>query len=207
MNMAKILRGPITCASIVCFAVALLVESAHAESNCLATEFAKEVFSKAGVPVTRAQVLLLALAPDSTVEPSKDQLTQTNWKFRNSTAEELKTEDNDLYRAQEFVRSMPPTESTQNCNLVMQKMRDDITKELDQRKKENIPEEFSPNRLKDLRAEETTKATNQHYTPNPMAGGRPLPPGRPPSGGDPSPGSPSGGAGFEGRFYPTPRKN
>jgi hypothetical protein len=179
--MRTSLRAFIISAALTCFAVAL-IEPAHAQSTCLASETAKELLSKAGIPMSEAQLLVLALTPDSTVESSQDQITQTSPTFAKRSAVELKTEDKNLDKAQQFVKSMPITEDAQSCIQNMQKIRDNIKKELLQRENENIPETFSPNQLRELAKEQSAQAAGQKYTPNPMSsgegrnGGRSRPP-------------------------------
>jgi hypothetical protein len=89
--------------------------------------------SKAGVSTNEVALLLLALTPDSTADASVDQVTQLSPTSANRNASQLTTEDKDFDRAQQFVKTMPLTEDTQNCIMNMQKIRENIKKELSQR--------------------------------------------------------------------------
>jgi hypothetical protein len=140
----------VTASIILCFRVALL-GSAHAQPSCFAADAAKEILSKAGVPTNEAALLLLALTPDSTADASVDQVTQLSPTFASRNVSQLKTEDTNLDKAQQFVRTMPLTEDTQNCISNMQKIRENIKKELSQRGKENIPSSMSPNQFRALK--------------------------------------------------------
>lgn len=146
--MAAMLRTTLAIASILSIDVALIA-NAHAQSTCLAAT-AKELLSKAGVPTNEVSLLLLALTPDATADASLDQVTQLSPTFADRTANELKTEDKNWEKAQDSVKTMPLTEDTQSCIGNMQKIRNNIKKELSQREKENVPPSMSPNQFRAL---------------------------------------------------------
>src|SRR5689334_10165971 len=102
-SMALLLRIAVVTLSL--FIARATNDRALAQSSCLATETAKEILSKAGVPTNEAQLLLLALVPDSTADASLDQVTQLSPTFANRNANQLKTEDKDLDKAQQFVKT------------------------------------------------------------------------------------------------------
>jgi hypothetical protein len=146
--MVATLRTPFVLALAVLLSSAPFVR-ASAQSSCL-MEVAKDLLSKAGVPTSRVAVLLRVLTPDSTADASIDQVTQLSPTFANRNASELQTEDENLDKAQQAVKKMPLTEDTQNCISNMQKVRENIKKELGQRTKENIPVSLSPNQFRAL---------------------------------------------------------
>jgi hypothetical protein len=148
--MAAALRTRFFTALTVCIEI-ILPGSAYAQASCFAADAAKEILSKAGVPTNEAGLLLLALTPDSTADASVDQVTQLSPTFANRNASQLTTEDTNLDKAQKFVKTMPPTEDTQNCINNMQKIRDNLKKELSQREKENVPSSMSPNQFRALK--------------------------------------------------------
>ncbi len=177
--MAAVLRITMIAAS-AWFAI-LLPGRADAQS-CLATEVAKEIIPKIGVPINAAQLLVLVLTPDWTADSSIDQITKLSPTFANRDANQLKAEDHALDKAQQFVRTMPSTEDADNCIRNMETMRNKIKKELSQRGAENIPEHLSPNQLGELRKAQTGQASKQKYSPNRVTSGDlGRPKGRPPT--------------------------
>jgi len=181
MNITRA-RQLVTVSTSITWLVIGSYVQAHAQSSCLTTELAEEMFSKAGIPVNEAQLLLLALAPASTAGKSDDQITQTNSKFSNVTGTQLIEEDAGLAKAQEFVKTLPLSYYNQNCIVNMQKLRDEIKTDLNERDKENILRDWSPNQLRGFRNTQVQQANTRPYTPNNMP-----PPGVPrhpkPSGG------------------------
>ena len=145
--MANVLRAAVG-VSIVWFAIAL---SGRADAqSCLATEMAKAIISKIGVPTNPYSLLLMALTPNFTGDSSVDEITQLSPLFANRNAEQLRAEDQELDKAQQFVRAMPSTEDTQNSIRNMQKMRDNIAEELKHRATRYIPDALSPYQMRDL---------------------------------------------------------
>jgi hypothetical protein len=181
-------------ASIACLA-ASLPNGASAQTNCLTTGTLTELLSDLGVPVSLPAVLVKALQVESTAESSVDQVTQLSPAFANKSATELTKEDQDLDKAQQFVRTMPTTQDTLDSIKNMQKMRDNIKSELNQRNKKNIPPDSSPKQLQIFEKQQEDQAKGQAYTPNPMGPGGPPSPHAGPGNGPDSGGTvPSGGA-------------
>jgi hypothetical protein len=189
MNITRARQLVIVSTSITWLVIGSYVQ-AHAQSSCLTTELAKEMFSKAGIPVNEVQLLLLALAPASTAGKFDDQITQTNPKFSNVTGTQLIEEDAGFAKAQEFVKTLPLSDYNQNCIVNMQKLRDEIKTELNERDKENILRDWSPNQLRGFRNTQVQKANTRPYTPNnipPPGVPRHPQPHPPPSGGTSTP--------------------
>src|SRR5271169_6217455 len=128
------LRITILSASIAWFAVA----DTHEQSGCT-SQIVDTIATALGLPTTWVQLIPFALRTESTAEPPYDQVTQTSPTFANRDEESLKREDSDLAKAQQSVRSMPLSPGNQTCISNMQKVRDNILKELNLREFEHIP--------------------------------------------------------------------
>ena len=121
------------------------------KSVALSGDIAKEIVSKAGIPTGEAAILLKALEPESTADASLDQMTQLSIVFADKNAKELAEQDRSYAKAIEFVKTMPLTVANQNCVSTMEKVRDNIKKELSQRDKENVPKSMTPNQFSALK--------------------------------------------------------
>jgi hypothetical protein len=172
---------------------------ATAQTDCLTTGTLTELLSDLGVPVTLPAVLVKALQVESTAESSVDQVTQLSPAFASKNATELAKEDQDLDQAQKFVKTMPASQDTLDSINNMQKMRDNIKKEINQRNKDNIPPDSSPRQLQAFEKQQEDQAKSQAYTPNPMGpGGAPQPHTGPGNSGDGQGGGSPGGGWFFG---------
>lgn len=169
--MHKISRATIVSTSIIWFAVTQ-VQQAHAQS--CASRILSELASGAGLPTTVIGLIPFALKHESTAEPLDDEVVQTSPRYLTRDGNSLRREDSDLEKAQQFLRSTYPTESSrQNCISSLQKVRDNIQKELSERDLANVPDNLSMKQFLSLRDQRSYQATHQHYDRNPMPPGGP----------------------------------
>jgi hypothetical protein len=169
--MNRYLRVYALSISIVSFTV---VPLGAASAGCFASDVAKALASKLGLPTSRAELLLLALTPSWTAGPSDDQITTTSPKFSDQNEKQLLEQDATLDQAQQFVsKSLPRSKDNQTCIENLQQMRDEIKREVEQRHKENIPPSRSVKELEAFKAERSQEAATRGYSPNGLLNGFP----------------------------------